>query len=381
MKRWITALAALLCVISVILTSGKAAGTVYFSVINNTILPLDDTTMPRFYGGQIYLPSSFFSSEELGVYSVAGAELARIYSGAKILNFDVSKGTITDQNDTQYYSYSPRSYSGIVYVPANFVCGFFGLMQPAVIDAEPADIVRVRTNAQTINDATFAHIESIKTQLQDAYDKYTGVPISSASPTSPEPVEPTYPDVYVYLSFFDLSGGRLKSILDKLASANYKACFFVTADEMAANADLLRHAVCKGHTIGVRLTSGTADGAYREYQEVSALLFEAAQVRTVLVTAIGDTAEDAEAAVAAENMARERSLVYWRVTKSYEAGARLSVAGLTGGLSTVKGTRESLCFACADKTADVLRSFLSYLSQQKYSVRRIVETSIPILSA
>jgi hypothetical protein len=250
-------------------------------------------------------------------------------------------------------------------------------MPPTVIDAEPADIVRIRTTSN-INDLTFPNIGYIKQQLQAEYDKYTGVITSadpSASPTPSTPEPPTYEDITVYLSFYNLSDGELGSILDSLALSSYMACFFVTADEIEDNADLLRRAACKGHTIGIFLTDLTAEGAYKEYKDASALLFEAAKVKTVIVTALG------EAAAAAEDMAKEKSLVFWRPTKYYDAEAKLTVNGLTGRLSTVGGMRESLYFACSEGVSGILRPFLSYLSQYEYGVRRITETSTPVMTA
>jgi hypothetical protein len=348
-----------------------AAGTVYFSAINNTVLPLSDATMPVYIGGQLYLPYSFFSSDELGVFSNSGTDKAIVYaSSQKKLTFLVNTGEVFDQDGFQHERYSAKRYNGIIYVPVELICDFFGLAS-SDIPAEPANIIRVRTLSNSINDKTFPHVESIRNQLQAVYEKYTGIPSVSAPPSPSVSAEPTYRDVSVYLSFFQLSGGKFKGILNTLSLTSYKACFFVSADEVKENADLLRRANGKGHMIGIRLI----DGTYDEYQFASALLFEAAQVRTVLVASLGDSAQ------AAEDMAKAENLVFWQPTRSYGADAKLSAAGLTDKLSKLGGTRESLFFGCGDKTAAVLPAFLSYLTENEYNVRRIVETSIPVMSA
>lgn len=126
MKKRIMAVIMLFCIAAAFVApAGRAAGTVYFSVINNTVLPLKDSAMPAIYDGQIYLPASFFSSDELGVYSSSGENNAVIYSGKKTLWFDVAKGTIVDHDGVQYYLYSARAYNKTVYVPAKLVCEFF----------------------------------------------------------------------------------------------------------------------------------------------------------------------------------------------------------------------------------------------------------------
>ncbi len=371
MQRKATAVLVLLCIIaSIALPAGKAAGTVYFSVVNNSILPLSAATMPAYIEGQLYLPYSFFNSDELGVYSNAGGDIALIYfSNSKLLKFDVARGTVFNQNDEQYYRYNAKLYNGIIYVPVQLVCDFFGFTH-SVIDTEPADIVRVRTSASNIDDARFTTITSIKDELQSKYDAYTGNPGASASPTSSADVGPTYQNVTVFLNFFDISSGKLSSILDTLDTTAYNVCIFVAKDEIEANATLLRRAAGRGHMIGIWLK----DGTYAEYMDASALLFEAAKVKTVIVTAGGD---NTKAAIA---MADAAQLVFWLSTSSYDAEAKFSVAGLTGSLGVVSG-RQSIAFACSEKTSFVLRSFLLYLNQQKYNVRPVNETTTPIISA
>jgi hypothetical protein len=99
-------------------------------------------------------------------------------------------------------------------------------------------------------------------------------------------------------------------VLDALEATSYKACFFVTADEIEDNADLLRRAACKGHND--RYFSDGLNGGGRVIRNTgrpSALLFEAAKVKTVIVAALG------EAATAAEDMAKEKSLVFLEAHK------------------------------------------------------------------
>ena len=367
MKQKVVTVLVLLCIIAAfLLPISHAAGTVYFSAINNTILPLNDATMPAYIDGLVYLPYTFYNSDELGIYSIAGGNTARIYSSSsKKLDFDVAQSTVFDQDGNQKYLYSARAYNGTIYIPVKLICEFFGFTYN-IIQADPAPIVRVKTSSNSINDLTFPTMEITKSQMQLYYDAYTGKPNPSASPTSSADTEQTYQNVTIYLSFFDLSGGKLDNILDTLISTNYKCCFFVTKDEIAGNADLLRRAAGAGHMIGIWLKNGT----YSEYQEASSLLFEAAKLKTVIVTA-GDAVK------AAADMAKAEDLVFWRSTRSYNAAAKFSLSGLTDSLATVSG-RESIAFACSGKTTNVLRSFTAYLQQYKYSVRRITETSIPI---
>jgi hypothetical protein len=347
----------------------KAVGNVCFTAINDKLMPLDNNTMPIINGSLLYVPCNFFTSDELGVYYIPGDSQVMLYSAAKKIIFYIDKDTVVGYDDNQQYIPAVKK-NGLIYVPVDDVCAFFGLTSD-VIQSPPAPVVRFYRGAVGYSKDKFLALNSAK--MHRYYDEYVGIAVPSAPPVSPE--APTYADVSVYLSFYDLSSEKLKSILDTLASTSYKACFFVAADEIEANADRLRRAAGEGHTIGIWLKETTKEFAFKEYQDASALLFEAAQVKTVIVASLGDSAK------AAEEMAKQKSLVFWRPTKSYDADAKFSVASLTGKLSTLGGTRDSLYFACSDETSVVLRSLLLYLSQNEYSVRRITETSVPVMTA
>jgi peptidoglycan/xylan/chitin deacetylase (PgdA/CDA1 family) len=92
--------------------------------------------------------------------------------------------------------------------------------------------------------------------MQDLYNAYFGiVPSSQPSlPVSPSPSpgnEPTHEKVAVYISFTDIAAGQLDLLLDILDTSDYKCAFFVAADEVTENADLLRRAAGAGHTLGL----------------------------------------------------------------------------------------------------------------------------------
>lgn len=344
----------------------KAADPVYFTGIDSRLLKLSGP-MPKYVGDTLYLPYTTFSTGELGIYAAPSTNLNTIliYSSAtKSLKFDVATGITYDQDGTTIYRAAVAS-NGTVYLPAKFVCDYFGLLL-SVVQASPAPIVRIKTTPYAVNDATF--IGLYKNDMQAYYDAYFSSDSSTSAPTSSDPSgDPTYERVTLYLSFYSFTQGKMKSLLDAMDSTPYKCLLLVTADEIAANADQLRRAVCSGHTIGIWLNSGE----YDEYQTASSLLFEAAKVKTKLVSSGGDIRK------AAEKMTAANSLIYWQPTRFYDESAKVSLTAITSRLSVVSGSRESLCFAFTDKTASVIRSTLSYLSQKKYTIRRITETSTP----
>jgi hypothetical protein len=368
MKRIITAIIVLLCLtIALIMPDVKAAGSIYFTAIMNELQPLKSGTMPMSINGLLYIPYTFFSSEKLGVYFLTGTDKVLLYSaaGSKQLTFDVVRSTVFDQDQNQYYIPAQR-INGLIYVPVDSVCEFFGLNYSTII-CEPAPIIRFLKGTSPFNDPTFASIN--RTKMLEYYTAYTGTPVSPGASSSPSSSPaPTYENVTVYLSYYDLAPDGFAKVLDALNVSRYKCCFFLSVGEIAADAELIRRAAGAGHSIGIWL----ADGTFGEYQEASALLFEAAKIRTLLVSAYGDAAETAAAT------ADSKGLVFWSVSRTYDASSKLTLAGVTGNLTVLSGNRESVNFACTDKAASLAGSFFSYLADKKYSVRRITERTLLI---
>lgn len=350
----------------------SAAGDIFFTAINNHVLPLNEKTMPKYFD-KLYIPYTFFSSDELGVYFAPGEDRVMIYSytpNYKSLTFNIVTATVLDQDNNQYYFPAIKS-NGLIYLPAYEVCRFFGWTL-AVYAADPAPIVRIMNSPDVLNKPTFFSFNSSK--IREYYDAYTG---SHASPSpgasQPPPAspshsgEPTFESVTIYLSFFNLPPENFAAVLSDLETHRFKSCFFVSADEIRDNADLLRRAAGRGHMIGIWLDTGTLE----EYHNASSLLFEAAKVKTILVSAAGDAAKTAE------DLAASAGLVFWKPIRTYDAASKISYAGITSKLTILSGNRESIGFACTDKAVPVISSFLYCLADKRYNVKRINEKTPP----
>ena len=364
-KRVAVAVVALCLVAALIQPAVRAAGSVYFTAINNTVNPLSAETMPTTINGLLYIPYTFFSSAELGVYFGTGSDKVMIYAGSKYLVFDLIRSTVFDQDNNQHWI-TAQKIGGLIYVPVDMVCVFFGV-DYKVIDVRPAPIIRFY-KGPVYNEPTFVSINRIK--MNTYYDAYTGAPAVSASPgtppASPSP-PPTYESITVFLSYCRLTPESFEAILNTLETYRLRCCFFVSAGEIARNADLLRRAAGAGHTLGIWLENGTLE----EYKGASALLFEAVKLRTILIAADGDAAAQAAAT------ANAKGLVFWSATKSFDTSSKLTLADVTGSLSVLSGSRESISFACTEQTAGLSGQLLTYLAEKKYTLRRITERTVP----
>jgi hypothetical protein len=292
------------------------------------LVPLNDQTIPKYYGGELYLPYNIFTYNAddtgLGVFCAASNDLVMLYTSGKRLKFDMIDATVTDQDNILYKYYTAKAANGTVYLPAELIKSFFGLTV-SVISAEPATVIRIKNASAVLNDPTF--VGTYKSAMQTAYNEYLGI-TSSDSPSSPPSVPPviqTFEKVTVFLSFHDFTADRLALLLDILDTAEFKCAFFVGADEIAENADLLRRAAGSGHAIGIRLDTGE----YDEYRLASELLFEAVKIKTLLVLSGGD------AMLTAAETADSNGLILCDAVDAYDEASELTLASLTGKLSAL----------------------------------------------
>jgi hypothetical protein len=157
-------------------------------------------------------------------------------------------------------------------------------------------------------------------------------------------------------------------VLDSQVASGHQACFFVSADDIINNQDIIRRISGSGHIAGIWLTEGT----YDEYLEISALLFEAAKIRTVLVSADESTEE-------AIQTAEEHGLVFWGGSQNLAGYDTLTVTGAIAMLPTEERTRAKLMFSCTENTALVLTGLYAHLRVNEYMVEGITETVEPIV--
>jgi hypothetical protein len=72
MRRKVIAVVVLLSLLETFFpTVVSAAGDIFFTAINNYVQPLNEKTMPKYFD-KLYIPYTFFSSDELGVYFAPG---------------------------------------------------------------------------------------------------------------------------------------------------------------------------------------------------------------------------------------------------------------------------------------------------------------------
>ena len=349
----------------------RAAVSPHFMAVNDTLLPFDGETMPFVSGGVILVPYTILPMA--GVWSVSSGDLeqVRLYRGARQVDFFAGQGVTEDQHGDALDWPSARKVGGKLYVPLHQVCEYFNLdyelieVGRSVIPNRQIWVVRIISGTAL---TSFDFVDQYRGDMVSAYYEYYSPPPPGETDSGPPADEtlPGYGDITVYLSFRDISAGsaeRILYLLDAGAAPGLPACFFVSADDIMENPGLIRKISGSGHAIGIWLESG----AYEEYLYVSALLFEAAKVKAVLVSA--DEAEDA-----AIETAEAHGLLYWGASQ----GDNTSESAVTDSIPTVSGERWSLRLDCSEDTASLLTGVLLFLRIYDYAVERVSETVAPV---
>lgn len=382
-RRIITTAALLLCAALFLSLPGGvlAANDVIFTSVDNTLLDLNDETMPVSISGNMYVPYTVFTSTGLQIYYAynRSEQTFTLYRDTTLLIFDLASSTSTDTSGTLYYNYATLR-NNIVYLPVRFVCGFFDLEYSYVTSSYLGDIVRVKSSGKMLDDDTFA--QAAVYQLRSKLSEYQGnkagasssastppppsdtpsstpseTPSPSQSPGEPEDVPQTYEDTTVYLRFDGIDAETTPAVLALLSEYGCKAAFFVSAREVRDHTELIRRIAGEGHTIGIYCVESSD-----ELKETSGLLTGAARYRTLICSG-------SDPALARECL--DLGYIWWDYSFD-RAGTLLSRELDTSG--------QAICirYECGEDAAAQLDADLKYLRSLLCDLRPLRETTAPI---
>jgi hypothetical protein len=383
MKKRIAALFVALSLMSALMpTVSHAAIAPYFVAVNDTLLPFATDTMPYISSGEFFVPVKVL--EGLGVFSFSSnvSEFVRLYRGvSRYVDFYTATRVTEDQDGNTLYWPSARRIGNRFYVPLRQSCDYFSMtydiieVPHEIISNEKMWIIRIASGA-SFNNPTFVSLN--KNTLRTMYNEYYAPVVPPSAPTvdvtapPPPTVEPPpdYSSITIHLSFFDISGDNAGGILDLLdiqAAFGYHSCFFVNSGDIRENAGLIRRISASGHTIGIML----AEGTYEEYLETSELLFEAAKIKTILVSTD-------ESILADKTLMEGSGLILWENPENIADHENQSVEGIIDTIPKESGQRRNLMFSCSEGTAAILPGIISFLMENGYTIERVSETVKPL---
>lgn len=364
MKRKLITALVIICVLSFLAMpfGASAADDVTFLAVNDVVVELS-VAFPYIYSNTFYIPYTVFTTYFGISYTVfEESNTLAMYTGAnKQLYFSLDNGTSSDSRGTSY-TVGAIYRNGQIYVPAYFICSYFDVSYSFVTGEGYGNLLRLCDSSAIISDRDF--ITAARFILQSRYQEYTSS-ISSPGDTQTKPggsgTNEGREDTEVYISF---EGMPDNALLTQLSRHDISSCFFVTSDEVLENPKMLRSIVAEGHTIGVLCTGGDP---YEEYVYTSDLIYEAAQIRTLLIAA-GPGNEDSCIAAAGEH-----SLVYWSAgDRGLFSPDSFTLSSVTSLLFSAN-RRVDLRFSSALSGDTGLENCLRYIITNNYSLRPIRE--------
>lgn len=371
------------------------AHAVTLTAINDSILPLDESTMSARLGGETYVPYSVFTT--LGVSASENDGVLDLSANGETLSFSTAEGYVYDQN---LNSYATPAYemNGTVYVPVKLCCAKFGFTYSS-LTLQGENVLRVADgSAQSDSAFIAAHTKVIENTIDNYKDSTSESDRSNNTNTNPAPAKPVDNDtieipkveekpakkpVRVYLAYYGAPNENTAAVLDNLHDAGRQAAFFLPTDTSKWDDDLVRRIAAEGHTVAFLLQADSkTDGA-----DMLADL-AAANERLTLLTGV--------AARIAANQSGSDALTEAQRSVLIGAGYRLWDAGLDSGdaeKNAAEAYTQTVQYFASTSGVVVVRlhhskatprlteALCSYIGRQGISAGRITYSVAPVNSA
>lgn len=384
MKRRILALVcALVILVGSVPARAITEADIYFTSVNDHLLPLTADTMPTWVGNKIYVPASVFDSNstntKLGISCKQDStgNTVTLYTPNQALVFDLAKGIACDQNTQEQFSYRAMNRNGKIYVPVDGVCDFFGLSDTYAY-TRYGYLVRIRNENSYLDDDRFidaagtelknrskAFLQSQNTVVPDPPDVPAPPPVVD-DPVISQPPEQDQSKAQLYLAFRCTTGDGLESILNTLDRHGVRALFLFSSELLVLRDDLVRRVVGSGHSIGLL---SEEENAVRDLTAGNRLLAHIAH--TAATTALVPAAQ--RAGLEAEGW------ICWSETFSALPRSGERAAAYAQRIINSIGSRRRTVYLTMDDSstmANVINTTLSQFEQEKYTILAPLETRL-----
>ena len=251
-KRFLCLLLVLLMVFSLTPSETRAETTVYFTAVNDQLLPdLSDETMPFWSGGRLYVPSTVITGTDLGLFYSRSRDksTAVVYRQGSALTFNFAAGTVADQNDRQY-SGPAIVRSDVVFLPLDLLTQFFSL-DYSYTRVTYGYLVRVKSDMVVLSDAKF--IDAAAMSMEQRYNEYMKTHSESNDPGNTPDQNTDGDRDLVCLALRVTDEESANALLDTLASNNATATFLFSEEQLSSLGDLLRRVVISGNAAALRI--------------------------------------------------------------------------------------------------------------------------------
>ena len=236
---------------------------ILLAINNSVIRPLVNSIMPVRIDDSIYMPYKMLSNlNTIKYYYNGDTGQLIIYDSLKRITFDFANNRAYDDSGLSYTQVA-KQIGESIYIPFDVVCKYFGIYCSLTEYTDIAPLFRINEGELIANDEEFSKQLSIL--LKSTYDTY----ISSGQ--NDIPIFPDTPDTPIFDKKF---GYILFEGIDPAAvlAMGSDAVFFLTAEDINSNSDLIRHAIAKGQEIGLMLEYNSYLSLEDQFKSMNQLL-------------------------------------------------------------------------------------------------------------
>lgn len=236
-----------------------AGGTVYgaeselfFVSVGDTLpLSLPSSQMPYYSGGTLYAPYTVFGATGLGItpsYNTQ-ARMLTLFTRNQRLVFDLDNGSVTDENGKVYTdaSHSASVSGGVAFLPATTCARHFGWQVSLLKSEDGYTVLRFKNGSEVYDDALF--LVRASNLMKYTLQQYRSPSTQTTTPTQTTPEQHPQAKVFAYLAI--LNAQTMEASLDAVRRAGAPAVFYLTADEIRDNPDLVISIAASGYPIGL----------------------------------------------------------------------------------------------------------------------------------
>ena len=369
MQKWVSLLLSLL-LLGALLPRAQASATLYFTAVNDTLLDLNDKTMPFWQGGVLYVSAAAVDRTDLGMtYSYNREKMvAIVYRQRSVLYFDLAAGTIEDNTTHDRYSGAAIVRGDSVFFPVAVLAEFFDLTY-SCSKVSYGYLVRLKDGNAVLSDSMF--IDAASQSFRQRYNQYER---ARAADTAEQPETPAADnssasrgDLTVYPLFLAKNDAACSQILNLLASYRSHATLLFPPETLSSLGGTVRRAYATGHAVALYVEAATLSEALSSIEEGNTALWESANLQTRLVYVPGADIRLREALreagycplPAGTDLSYAGTQLYDRILRS---------AGSRSTLTVYLGTDESVSF--------YLASALNQLRAQECAVAALNEVIV-----
>ena len=262
MRKKLTALFLAVAILFTYFPSVKAAGSVWFIAVNDSVpMTLTRETEPFYSDDILYIPYTVFRASPFGVnssYNEDKKENLTLFNRVKRLHFDLKNEIVTDkEGNTSKVNVIFKN--GVLYLPANRLV-HFNIDVRLLQNPDGYYVLRLTNGAQNYDDdVLLAMAEQLIKYQADRYDDGTLQPETDIpgvqTPDDGNGYDPEEePEGYAYVAFHGDAVSELSVKL--LETMDVLGAFFLTEEQIRRDPALVRMMYAAGNTIGLTVTEG-----------------------------------------------------------------------------------------------------------------------------